>query len=188
MFVKRIYFSGGSALELQEFFLRVPGVAAAVLGLLRPEGRPSSVEEIPGVRVEYDPKKVDISQLMDLFFTVIDPHREWPVQRKSLCGSAGVYYEDGEDQPLVEYHMNFIRNRGKPQAVTDAALTLNDPLERAAFARPCRAEAGLLEYFSVLPAAELAGTEPVSPQIDLRYLEVLGVICPAEKTHKAERQ
>ena len=57
-----------------------------------------------------------------------------------------------EDAPIVDYHMNFIRNRKKVPAATNAALTVNDPNHDPNGPRQCYAEAMRLKSFH--PAEE----------------------------------
>ena len=140
MYVKKIYFSGGSFHELQEVFARVRGVVSTAVGYINAGTEAPTYEDVVrgrtnatmGVEVGFDPKKVDISMLIDILFAVV---------------RSGVYYVSSEDEPMVEYHMNFIRNRKKVPAATGAALTINDPNSDPAGARQCYAECMRIESF-----------------------------------------
>ncbi len=162
MYTKKIYFSGGSFHELQEVFSRIKGVAAVTAGYIDSAVPAPSYAAVlagktgaaMGIEVAYDPKKVDLSSLMDILFAVINPYVkdkqgdcEGPMYR------SGVYYLSTEDEPMIEYHMNFIHNRQKVPAATEAALTLNDPNSDPIGARKCYATARRLTSF--YPAEEL---------------------------------
>ncbi len=146
MYTKKIYFSGGDFHELQEVFDGVPGVLNVVAGYISARGvksyvnpEPRTVENISGIEVEFNPKKMDLSMLMDILFSVLNPYSE---------NNLGVYYATGEDEPQVELHMNFIANRGKQPAATSARLTINDPNNNPNFSRKCYVAAGRLTNFS----------------------------------------
>ena len=137
MYTKKIYFSGGDFHELQEVFSDVPGVLSVTTGYIEA----SNLQEesaIPGVEIEFNPKKMDLSMLMDVLFAVVDPYTQ----------KTGVYYLSGEDEPQVELHLNFIANRGKQPAVSCVGLTINDPNSNPKFARKCLARASRLKKFT----------------------------------------
>lgn len=145
MYTKKIYFSGGNVRELQEIFVDVPGVVSVLVGEVCAknvrsyvETAPQSVEKIPAVEIEFNPKKMDLSMLMDVLFTVLNPYAD-----KTL----GVYYSTGEDAPQVELHLNFIANRGKEPAASGARLTINDPNSDSRRSRKCFAKIGRLTNF-----------------------------------------
>lgn len=146
MYTKKCYFSGGDFNELKKIFVNLNGVvnvtfgkicAANVISYVDPT--PHDVENILGVEVEFNPKKNDVSTLIDELFAVVTPYKE---------NNAGVYYKMGEDAPQVELHMNFIANRGKESVGSDAALTINDPNSNPKRARKCYAAYGRLKSFS----------------------------------------
>ena len=145
LYTKKIYFSGGDFNELKKIFADLAGVvkvtfgticAANVVSYANPE--PHDVENIFGVEVEFNPKKNDISTLIDKLFSVVSPYEE---------NNSGVYYTMAEDAPQVELHMNFIANRGKELAASNAAITINDPNSNPKRARKCFAVAGRLKSF-----------------------------------------
>ena len=185
MYTKKLYFSGGSFYELQEVFDHIPGVQETRAGCINAEEKPGVLRtgetekrEVMGIEIIYNPKKMDISQLIDILFAVVDP--ALPQGQGEAVGPlyrSGVYYTDREDEPQIEYHMNFIRNRGRQAAVTAAGLTLNDTNSRPQ--RRCYAKAMRLKDF-----------QPVEPEhqhylqkhphketyIDFVYLKELGIL------------
>lgn len=138
MYLKHIAFSGGDPRELQEIFDHVPGVIETAIGcVVAPEG-----DEVAAVRLGYNPKKMDLSMLMDILFAIVSPHSpDGQGHARGREYRAGVWYEEEEDEPHLEFYMHFLQNRGKPPAATGAGLTLNDPLEHPKAIRPIHAKA-----------------------------------------------
>ena len=162
MYTKKIYFSGGDFHELQEVFSDVPGVLNVTAGYI--ESNVSDETETAGVEIEFNPKKMDLSMLMDVLFAVVDPYTQ----------KTGVYYVSGEDEPQVELHLNFIANRGKQPAVACVGLTINDPNSNPKFARKCLAGAGRLKKFTAAEEEHqnyLRKHPEASTDIDLKKLK-----------------
>ena len=151
MYTKKIYFSGGNVRELQEIFSDVPGVLHVTIGTLNARNvhsyvnpEPQMLENIAAIEIEFNPKKMDLSMLMDVLFTVLNPYAD-----KTL----GVYYSSGEDEPQVELHLNFIANRGKEPVVSKACITVNDPhVDKPV--RKCFVKVGRLVSFIAAPEDE----------------------------------
>lgn len=111
--MKTIFFAGGCFWGTEHFFSGVDGVVSAVSGYAQGapdfDGSPSYEQvytDTTGfaetVRVCYRPERVSLSDLADLFFTIIDPlslnrqgHDEGTRYR------TGVYYEDAGDLPVL---------------------------------------------------------------------------------------
>ena len=129
MYTKKIYFSGGDGQRLKEIFLKMPGVVSVEIGSI--DG------SIDGVAVEFNPKKIDLSMLMDEFFFKVDPYNQ----------ECGVHYASGEDEPQIEYYLNYVANRGRQPAVSCVGLTINDPMSNPRFARKCLARAARIKSF-----------------------------------------
>ena len=151
MYTKKIYFSGGNVNELQEIFTDVPGVLSVLIGKLSARNvhsyvnhDPQTLEDISSVEIEFNPKKMDLSMLMDVLFNVLNPYAD-----KTL----GVYYNSGEDEPQVELHLNFIANRGREPVVSKACLTINDP-NVDKIVRKCYVKVGRLINFVAAPESE----------------------------------
>lgn len=152
MYTKKIYFSGGNVRELQEIFNDVPSVVKVLIGNAVAKNvhsyvhhEPQTLENIPSIEIEFNPKKMDLSMLMDILFNVLNPYAE---------NNLGVYYSSGEDEPQVELHLNFIANRGKEPVVSKACLTINDPNTNPKFARKCFVKVGRLTNFTAAPETE----------------------------------
>ena len=155
MYTKKIYFSGGDFHELQEVFRDLPGVTGTRTGYINAGEETShdavasgAVPAYMGVEVAFNPKKMDLSKLMDVLFAVVDPYKEdGQGKTRGPMYRCGVFYADAEDEPQVELHLNFIANRGKPPAVSCVGLTMNDPNSNPKLARRCHAVAAALENF-----------------------------------------
>lgn len=137
MYTKKIYFSGGSFHELQAVFEEMSGVVKVRTGYINPDRSPvdyegavgGQVKTVMGICVEYNPKKIDVSSLLDILFSVTDPYSE--NRQGDLIGpmyTCGIYYNTPEDLPQIQLHLNFMANRTNPPAVTGSNLTINDPV------------------------------------------------------------
>ena len=172
MYTKKIYFSGGNVNELQEIFVDVPGVLKVSVGTLAAknvhsyvEYEPQDLQDVPSIEIEFNPKRMDLSMLMDVLFNVLNPYAD-----KNL----GVYYSSGEDEPQVELHLNFIANRGREPVVSKACLTINDPNSNPRRARKCFVKVGRLTSFIAAPDAEqffLRKHPEIKSDIDLTKLK-----------------
>ena len=163
MYTKKIYFSGGDFHELQEVFSDVPGVLNVITGYIE-SSDVSEDSATAGIEIEFNPKKMDLSMLMDVLFAVVDPYTQ----------KTGVYYLSGEDEPQVELHLNFIANRGKQPAVSCVGLTINDPNSNPKFARKCLARASRLKKFTAAGEEHqyyLRKHPEASTDIDLKKLK-----------------
>ena len=155
VYTKKIYFSGGDFHELQEVFAHVPGVVSTCAGYINGDRDTTyadvaagEVKAYMGVEVTYNPKKMDISQLLDLLFGVVNPYvPDGQGKARGEMYRAGVFYVSAEDEPQVQLHLNFIANRGKAPVVGNAGLTVNDPNSNPKLARKLCAIAAPLENF-----------------------------------------
>lgn len=155
MYTKKIYFSGGDFHELQEVFRELPGIVETKTGYINAEEnadfenvKNGKLKGYMGIEIKFNPKKTDISKLMDMFFAVVNPYLpDGQGKARGEMYRAGVFFSDFEDVPQIEMHMNFIANRGKPPAATSAGITMNDPNSNPKLSRRCYAKAYSLESF-----------------------------------------
>ena len=147
LYTKKIYFTAKDFPTLKKIFTDSRGVMKISAGKISARNvssqvniTPHEIENIRGVEIEYNPKKTDISTLMDIFFDEFNPYAE---------NNLGVYYAVGEDEPQVELHMNFIATQGKHMAASCAQLTINDPNSNINLTKKCYATAGRLKNFEV---------------------------------------
>ena len=149
MYTKKIYFSGDVA-ELLDIFESVKGILKVTAGEISAQNVISyadresrSIENLAGVEIEFNPKKIDISTLLDILFNNLNPYEK---------NNLGVYYSAGEDAPQVEVHMNFVANKGKCPATTGAALIMNDPNSNPRLTRQCYVNFGRFKKFDAANA------------------------------------
>ena len=79
--MKTIYFAGGCFWGTQHFFSQVDGVKEAVCGYANGNTRNPKYEEVytdttgfaETVKVTYNPERIDLEELTDYFFSIIDP-------------------------------------------------------------------------------------------------------------------
>lgn len=188
MFTKTIYLSGGSFYELEELYSHINGVEKVTVGYLNAavakvtyEGVLSGREDaVFGVEVKYNPKVIDLSSLLDIHFTVVNPYvKDQSDELRGDMYRSGVWYNSGEDAVIIDYYMNFIQNRQKTPAATEAKLTMNDPNSQKVNLRRCFAKAGKLQSF--YPAEEehqryLSKHPDKKTHIDFKKLKELKIL------------
>ena len=124
---KTICLAGGCFWGVQHFFTRVNGVRKAVSGYANGNGENPSYEEVytdqtgfaETVRISYNPQRVSLETLAELYFCIIDPlslnrqgHDEGTRYR------TGIYYADPEDRPILEKVYARVQEKaGAPLAV-----------------------------------------------------------------------
>ena len=105
--MKEIYFAAGCFWGAQHFFAGVDGVKEAVAGYANGNGENPSYEEVytdttgfaETVRVTYDPRRIGLKELTELYFTIINP-----LSLNKQGGDVGtryrtgVYYKDEADK------------------------------------------------------------------------------------------
>ena len=125
--MKRIYFAGGCFWGTQHFFAGVDGVKEAVCGYANGHIANPKYEEVytdttgfaETVMVSYNPARVSLEELTELFFCIIDPlslnrqgHDEGTRYR------TGIYYtEEGEREPIIKIYAREEQKAGAPLAV-----------------------------------------------------------------------
>ena len=109
--MKTIYFAGGCFWGTQHFFAQVGGVKEAVTGYANGNTANPKYEEVytdttgfaETVKVTYNPSRISLEELTDLFFCIIDPlslnrqgHDEGTRYR------TGIYYTDPAERATIE--------------------------------------------------------------------------------------
>jgi len=107
---KEIYLAGGCFWGTEKYLKSIPGVKNTEVGYANGMIQNPSYEDVchkntghaETVRVEYDPKYIDLTHVINLFFQVIDPTS---VNRQGNdVGSqyrTGIYYVDPKDEPII---------------------------------------------------------------------------------------
>ncbi len=188
MFTKDLYLAGGSYYGLQEVFSRVYGVVKTEAGFAncsvenptKAMVSSGNVEAQECVKVTYNPKKIDIGMLLNVFFTIINPYTDG-IQGKNVGPQyrSGVYYTSKEDVPQISYYLVFLQNRGVSKQVTESSLVMNE-FEGEGKVRPkVRTEMGELKNFYPAPEEEqyyLRSHPDTYTPIDIPLLEQLKII------------
>ena len=151
---KRICLSGADMYELEEVFAGRRGIASVRTGYINAAPK-AAHEDVAngtaggrmGVEIVYDPKKIDISQLLDLHFAVVTPYSiDGQGYVRGSMYRAGVFYESAEDEPQIQLYLTFLAGKGRCPA-TGEHLTLNDPNSSAAARRVLHATMERLTSF-----------------------------------------
>ena len=103
---KSIYLAGGCFWGVEQYFALVPGVLDAVSGYAQGHVKNPSYEEVctgttghtETVRVKYDPSKVSLGHLLELYFEIIDPYSlNKQGNDRGPQYRTGIYYTSEED-------------------------------------------------------------------------------------------
>ena len=170
--MKDLYLAGGSYYDLQEVFSRMPGIEAAVAGIASVKG---GAEPAECVKVTYNPKLMDITSVLEMYFNVVDTYT--PAAEPRL--RSGIYYVYGEDAIQIEYYMRFFQTRGcEPQAAL-GNLIVNDSYDARQQRPPLQTELGRLASFTEAPEEEqfyLRKHPQVKSAVNLEALAAAGLI------------
>ena len=104
-----IYLAGGCFWGLQKFFDQFEGVVRTEAGYANGPDKAPSYQDVcrnsghaETVRVDYDDKKMDLEELLEYYFMVIDP---LAVNRQGndvgIQYRTGIYYTDEEQLPII---------------------------------------------------------------------------------------
>ena len=105
-----VYLAGGCFWGLQKFFDQFSGVIATEVGYANGPDQAPSYQEVcrssghaETVKVEYDPDKMNMRELLHYYFMVIDP---LSVNRqgndRGIQYRTGIYYTDPDQFPEIE--------------------------------------------------------------------------------------
>lgn len=108
---KHIYFAGGCFWGTEHFFKQIAGVVETEVGFANGQTDNPTYEQVytdttgyaETVRVVYDPDRVSLTHLLQMFFVAIDPtslnkqgHDEGTRYR------TGIYFTDAADLPIID--------------------------------------------------------------------------------------
>jgi methionine-R-sulfoxide reductase len=114
--MKEIYFAGGCFWGTEHFMKQIEGVDHTEVGYANGNTVNPTYQDVctgktgfaETVKVEYDPSKVDLGLLIDLFFKTIDPTSlNKQGNDRGTQYRTGIYYTDEKDKPVIE---SFIKN------------------------------------------------------------------------------
>ena len=124
--MKTIYLAGGCFWGMQKFFDQFPGVERTEVGYANGPTENPSYQEVchdsghaETLRIDYDPRTIDLTKLLDFFFMVIDPvsvNRQGEDQ--GIQYRTGIYYVDEGDLGTVRARFDAEQKKyDKPLAV-----------------------------------------------------------------------
>lgn len=122
---KEVYFAGGCFWGTEHFMKQINGVDSAMVGYANGKIENPTYKQVCNgdtgfaetVKVEYDPKEVDLKLLLDLFFKTIDP-TSLNRQGNDIGTQyrTGIYYTDSVDLPIIK------------EAVTALSANYSEPI------------------------------------------------------------
>ena len=188
--MKELYLAGGPYYILQEVFSRLEGVTEARAGFAEPptdclakdSAGLSEKKDIECVKIIYNPKKIDITNILKLYFKVVDPYSlDRQGKYAGLCYRPYVYYTQGEDLVQIEYYFRFMQLKGKEPIASLSDVIVNDTIKKSGEMRKWQAE-----YKKLVSFKEASETEQfylrknpvneVSVYVDFKALEDEGSI------------
>lgn len=134
MLLKVIYFAGGCFWGTAHLFSLVPGVVSTQAGYAQSDVADPTYKEVctgrtgaaETVRVEYDPQKVSLKSLLDLFYESIDPTtlnrqgNDVGTQYRS-----GIYYVDPSERSVIESSLRELARHYRRPVVVQVQPLLN---------------------------------------------------------------
>lgn len=118
--MKELYLAGKIS-ELLAAFEGMKGVETVTAGVVKATGE----LQLKGVRVQYNPKKTDICELLKKYF---DEGVNAYIQPEDPEEQAAVIYKAAEDVPQIEYYARFMQNRGAEPGAALGNLIVNDTM------------------------------------------------------------
>jgi methionine-S-sulfoxide reductase len=108
--VKTIYLAGGCFWGMQKFFDQFEGVVRTEVGYANGPDKAPTYKDVCNdsghaetVRVDYDPAKVSLKQLLEFYFMVIDPLSvNKQGEDSGIQYRTGIYYTDEAQLPEIE--------------------------------------------------------------------------------------
>jgi len=122
---KKIYFAGGCFWGVEEYFSRIEGVAATQVGYANGITTKTSYYELSKtnhaetVEVTYDIDKINLTQLIDYYFAIIDPFSlNKQGNDEGIQYRTGIYFVDTSDLKVIKQAFLSIQKQyDKPIAV-----------------------------------------------------------------------
>lgn len=126
--MKTIYLAGGCFWGAEKYLSLIPGVTQTTVGYANGRTENPTYQEVchkatghaEAVKVVYDEQRLSLSKLLQLFFEVIDPTS---LNRQGNdVGTqyrTGIYYEDENDQPVIQKALIALQEMQKNQVVVE---------------------------------------------------------------------
>ncbi len=115
--MKEIYLAGGCFWGTEHFLKQIDGVKNTQVGYANGNKENPTYKQVCSgtthaaetVKVEFDPEKIDLAFLIDLYFKIIDPTSV--NQQGEDIGEqyrTGIYYTDPMDKPIIEKTVQYL--------------------------------------------------------------------------------
>ena len=137
--MKELYLAG-VAEELTAALANLRGVEGVTAGKLLAENG----LEAKGVQVAYNPKKIDICELLKNYFETVDPY----VLAEDKLLQPAVIYCSSEDVPQIEYYARYMQSRGAEPAAALGNIIMNDTITPGREIRKMLVNYGRLKEFT----------------------------------------
>ena len=137
--MKTFYLAGGAA-ALTYALENLRGVEALTAGKMLAE----SGLEAKGIQIAYNPKKIDICELLKNYFETVDPY----VLAEDKLLQPAVIYSSSEDVPQIEYYARYMQSRGAEPAAALGNLIMNDSITPGREIRKMLVNYGRLKEFT----------------------------------------
>ena len=124
--VKTIYLAGGCFWGVQKYFDQFDGVESTEVGYANGPGKAPSYQEVCSssghaetVKINYDEKRITLTELLDYYFMVIDPYAvNQQGNDKGIQYRTGIYYADEDQLAEIEAVYSAMEAKGgRPLAV-----------------------------------------------------------------------
>lgn len=137
--MKTLYLAGEAA-ALAAALENLRGVDSVTAGKMLAQ----SGLEAKGVEVAYNPKKIDICELLKNYFETVDPY----VLAEDTLLQPAVIYTSAEDVPQIEYYARYMQSRGAEPAAALGNLIMNDSITSGREIRKMLVNYGRLQEFT----------------------------------------
>jgi len=131
--IKVIYFAGGCFWGVEKYLALIKGVTETEVGFANGHTQNPSYEDVyrgdtgfaEVVRVTYDANQIDLAQLLEKFYNIIDPttlNRQGPDQGSHY--RTGIYHLNADDAPIITASLtNLQKYFDNPIVVENLPLT-----------------------------------------------------------------
>lgn len=112
--MNEIYFAGGCFWGTEHFFKQMDGVIDTQVGYANGKTQSPTYQDVctdttghaETVRVAYDESRIELSDLLEMYFKAIDPTSvNKQGEDEGTQYRTGIYYVDDADRPVIEAHM-----------------------------------------------------------------------------------
>ena len=126
--MKKIYLAGGCFWGVQHYLSLIKGITSTTVGYANSDILNPTYEDLKAhrslaaetVEVIYDEKQINLTEILDLFFLIIDPtildRQGHDIGHQYRTG---IYYIDEEDIPIIKQSLQFLANKYEEKIVTE---------------------------------------------------------------------